>query len=163
MTEDLRPPASAEDGQQRSVNAVRALARLSRLAERAGADLNLAHYRVLSAVASGDQRASRLAARLALGKPTISAAVDALCKRGLLQRTQVEEDQRAVALSLTPAGQELLDQVETEMIARITELCERTPDGARVLESLAWLGEALDETYPQRQARRRAARGEESR
>src|SRR6059058_1194066 len=66
--------------------AVRVLARLSRLMERASGDLSLAHYRVLSAVADGDQRATRLAERLALGKPTISASVDALCRRGLLAR-----------------------------------------------------------------------------
>jgi DNA-binding MarR family transcriptional regulator len=158
MSESVRPqkPAAEDDEHQRSVRAVRALARVSRVVERASADLSLAHYRVLSAVASGDQRASRLAERLALGKPTISAAVDALCRRGLLLRAEVAEDQRAVALSLTEQGRRLLDEVETEMIARIGELCAQTPDGARVLESLDWLGDALE-------AQRRAGRGRQDR
>ena len=156
MSESARPQEPSGDEYQRSVRAVRGLARVSRVLERASADLNMAHYRVLSAVASGDQRASRLAERLALGKPTISAAVDALCKRGLLLRTGVEEDQRAVALSLSEQGQRMLDEVEAEMIARIDELCARTPDGAQVMESLAWLGEALE-------AQRRDARGKQDR
>lgn len=136
------------------MRAVRALARVSRVLERAGSDLSLAHYRVLSAVKAGDQRASRLAARLALGKPTISAAVDALCKRGLLVRAEVAEDQRAVRLSLTPQGRGLLDRVEAEMVARVTELCAHTPDGAQVLDALGQLGDALEETHAQRLARK---------
>ena len=86
------------------VAAVRAVARLARVLERASGDLSMAHYRVLAAVADGDERASRVAARLALGKPTISASVDALCRHGLLTREDVEHDQRATTLRLTDAG-----------------------------------------------------------
>ena len=45
--------------------------------------LGLAHYRFLALVAGGDERASRLAERLALGKPAVSAAVGALVAQGL--------------------------------------------------------------------------------
>jgi DNA-binding MarR family transcriptional regulator len=164
MADPSRPETSSPaEQQQRGVRAVRALARVSRVVERASADLNLAQYRVLSAVASGDQRASRLAARLALGRPTISSAVDALCKRGLLLRTDVEDDQRAAALSLTERGRSLLDEVETEMVRRVAELSALTPDGDQVLESLGWLGDALDESYPQRLEQARAARRKQGR
>jgi DNA-binding MarR family transcriptional regulator len=86
------------------VEAVRALARASRVLERASGELSLAHYRVLSAIASGDERASRVASRLAIGKPTISAAVDTLCQRGLLLRSDVDGDQRVASLRLTSEG-----------------------------------------------------------
>jgi DNA-binding MarR family transcriptional regulator len=85
-----------------AVEAVRALARGSRLLERASGELNLAHYRVLSAIASGDERASRIATRLAIGKPTVSATVEALCHRGLLARSRGDDDQRVDVLRLTP-------------------------------------------------------------
>ncbi|MGP0029480.1 MAG: MarR family winged helix-turn-helix transcriptional regulator [Acidimicrobiales bacterium] len=134
------------------VEAVRALARASRVLERASGELSLAHYRVLSAVASGDERASRLASRLAVGKPTISAAVEALCQRGLLLRLDVEGDQRAAALRVTPEGAAVLSRVESEMISRIDDLCARTPDGAQLLESLVWLGAAIDERQAARAA-----------
>ncbi|HVV18771.1 MAG TPA: MarR family winged helix-turn-helix transcriptional regulator [Pseudonocardiaceae bacterium] len=129
----------------RAVEAVRALARASRILERASGELNLAHYRVLSAIASGDERASRIAARLALGKPTISATVDSLCQRGLLSRTGESTDQRVAVLRLTDAGRELLAGVEEEMLRRLADLRSRTPDGDQLIESLVWLGRAIDE------------------
>jgi DNA-binding MarR family transcriptional regulator len=128
-----------------SVQAVRGLARASRILERASGELSLAHYRVLSAVASGEERASRVAVRLALGRPTISAAVDALGQRGLIARGSVVADGRAAALSVTPAGARLLAQVEAEMARRLDELGARTPDPARLIEALTWLGSAIDQ------------------
>jgi DNA-binding MarR family transcriptional regulator len=141
------------------IQAIRALARLARALERSSGDLNLAHYRILSAVADGDERASRVADRLALGKPTVSAAVESLCKRGLLSRTDAADDKRAATLSLTPAGEAALVAVESVMIERIDNLTDRTPDGARVIESLGQLGEALDEVAAERAARRAEGRG----
>jgi DNA-binding MarR family transcriptional regulator len=144
-----------QDEHTQRVEAVRALARASRMLERSSPELSLAHYRVLAAVASGDERASRVARRLAVGKPTISAAVDALCQRGLLERLDVAGDQRAAALRLTAGGEHLLARVEAEMIRRIDDLCARTPDGARLVQSLVWLGAAIDETRAERTANER--------
>jgi DNA-binding MarR family transcriptional regulator len=134
--------------------AVRALARASSVLERSSTELSLAHYRVLSAVASGQERASQVAARLAVGKPAVSAAVESLTKRGLLDRFEVDGDQRAFTLRLSAAGEELLGRVESEMRERIRDLCRRTPDADRMLEALVWLGGAVDE----RRAERRALR-----
>jgi DNA-binding MarR family transcriptional regulator len=138
------------------IDAVRALARATRVLERASGELSLAHYRVLSAIASGEERASRVADRLAIGKPTVSAAVEALAQRGLLLRSAVDGDQRVAVLHLTPEGQALLARVETEMIRRIDDLCGRTPDPGRLMESLVWLGAAIDDWQAQRAAERRA-------
>jgi DNA-binding MarR family transcriptional regulator len=135
--------------------AIRALARASSLLERSSDELNLSHYRVLSAVASGQERASQVARRLALGRPAVSAAVDSLCQRGLLARFQVDGDHRAATLRLTGDGERLLATVEAEMRDRIRDLCRRTPDSGRMLESLVWLGQALDERRAERQARKR--------
>jgi DNA-binding MarR family transcriptional regulator len=143
------PPKSRPPSQ---IEAVRALARLARLVERNTGDMSLAHYRVLSAVADGNDRASRMAARLVLGKPTISAAVDALCQRGFLTRESVEGDQRATALRITPAGTKALTAVEDSIVARFGPALERTPDPAQVIESLTLLGVALDELAEERLA-----------
>jgi DNA-binding MarR family transcriptional regulator len=113
---------------------------------------------VLAAVADGDERASRVAARLALGKPTVSAAVESLTKRGLLSREDAADDRRATTLALTPAGKAALAEVEGEMLARLDDLCARTPDPDAVLDALARLGEALDEVAEERLSARRAAR-----
>lgn len=143
------PRTNRSDGQ---IEAVRALARLARLVERSTGDLSLAHYRVLSAVADGNDRASRMAARLVLGKPTISAAVDSLCQRGLLTRESVAGDQRATALRITAAGTKALSAVEDSIVARFGPVLERTPDPARIIESLGRLGAALDELAEERLA-----------
>jgi DNA-binding MarR family transcriptional regulator len=127
-----------------TLEAVRALARASRVLERASAELSLAHYRVLAAIASGDERATRIAARLAIGKPAISAAVESLCQRGLLDRLEVAGDQRAAALHLTEEGRILLDRVEAEMCERVERLCRRVPNPAQMLEALVWLDAAIE-------------------
>ncbi|MGH8963274.1 MAG: MarR family winged helix-turn-helix transcriptional regulator [Jatrophihabitantaceae bacterium] len=134
------------------IDAVRALARLARLVERSTGDLSLAHYRVLSAVADGNDRASRMAQRLVLGKPTISAAVDALCQRGLLTRESVEGDQRATALRITPAGTRALDAVEDSILARFGPVLVRTRRPVQIVDSLNRLGVALDDLAEERLA-----------
>jgi DNA-binding MarR family transcriptional regulator len=140
------------------VPAVRALARVSRVLEAASADVSLAHYRVLAAVASGEERASLVAARLALGKPAVSAAVESLCRRGLLERLDVVADGRAVALSLTAEGALVLDRVEVEMSRRVVDLCSRTSDPDSLLDSLAQLGPAMDDARTERLAAVQAGR-----
>jgi DNA-binding MarR family transcriptional regulator len=148
------PPAGAD----LSVSAVRAAARLSRLLERAAGDLGLAHYRVLSAVADGEGRASRVAERLALGRPTVSAAVESLCRQGLVERREAPGDLRAVDLGLTPEGSARLDDIERHLVAALHELCRRIPDGPALTAGLATLGPALDQLASERLDRKRQAR-----
>ena len=133
-----------------AIEAVRALARASRLLERVSLEANLAHYRVLSAIASGDERATRIAARLALGKPTVSAAVESLCQHGLLVRCAVVGDLRASSLRLTDEGERVLAEMETAMVAWLAEVCARTPDGDRLPEALAGMGAAIDQMAAER-------------
>jgi DNA-binding MarR family transcriptional regulator len=134
------------------LEAIRGLARASRMLERASGELTLAQYRVLASIASGDERASRIAERLALGKPTISATVDSLRQRGLLTRSGVEADQRAATLALTGDGIAALAVAEQAMAERISWIASRTPDPAAVLQTLVWLDGAIDELLAQRAA-----------
>ncbi|HEY0279513.1 MAG TPA: MarR family winged helix-turn-helix transcriptional regulator [Solirubrobacterales bacterium] len=140
------------------VQAVRAMARLARALERSAGELNLAHYRVLAAVADGDERASRVAERLALGKPTVSAAVESLCKRGLLAREVSGDDRRVTTLSPTPAGEAALAEVEEVMVGRIDDILRRTEDPDAVVEALGQIGVALDEIAAERSSARAAKR-----
>lgn len=131
------------------------MTRLSRSLERTLGPLTLADFRVLSAVAQGEGRASRLASRLAVGKPAISATVDSLCRRGLLARGGVVGDQRAVALTLTPAGADARETAEAAMSGRLAEILAVTDDRDAVLDALTGLGTAIE--------RSRAAREGEAR
>lgn len=126
------------------IDAVRALSRVARIVEHETDELSVADYRVLSTIASGEGRATRLASRLALGKPTISASVDSLVKRGLLVRASVPGDNRATALSLSEEAADLLGHVEARMARQLELFCERTPDAQQVITSLSWLGEVIE-------------------
>jgi DNA-binding MarR family transcriptional regulator len=134
--------------------AVRALARLSRLMERAVSDegLSLAHFRVLAAVAEGEIRASHVARRLALGKPTVTASVDALCRRGLLERHDIEDDQRVAALHLTADGRRVLDGAERAMTERLQVVLRHTERPGESMQALVRLGRGLDVVVTERLA-----------
>lgn len=154
----MRPPSPAAGPPPRpsDVETVRALARLARLLEKASGSLGMAQYRVLSAVAAGDERASRVAERLGLGRPAVSAAVDALCREGLMVRAGVPADQRAIDLSLTPSGRHELARAEARMASVLSDVVARTGDPG-VAAALAALGPALDALYWERHARRAEA------
>ncbi len=128
------------------VEAVRAMSRLSRIVERASDELSFADYRVMSAIAEGEARASRLASRLLLGKPTISSTVDSLSRRGLIVKSTVEGDNRAVELSLSGEGAELFERMESRMVRQLELLAQRTPDPVTVVQSLVQLGTVIEES-----------------
>ena len=136
--------------------AVLGAARLARVLDRASGELGLAHYRLLALVAGGDERASRLAERLALGKPAVSASVEALVARGLLTREVVTGDQRAIRLHLTVVGRELLEETTHAMADRLEELVSATDDPAATMRALVTLDDAIDRQLAKRRAAREA-------
>jgi DNA-binding MarR family transcriptional regulator len=155
VTAPDRPTAGSPTGEpspepSREIRAARAIARASRLLERASDLLNLSQYRVLASIATGEERASRIASRLALGKPAISATVDSLRQRGLLTRREVDDDQRATALGLTPEGWAILAQVEYAMQQRITAVAELAADPAALIDALVELDRAIEAMLAER-------------
>jgi DNA-binding MarR family transcriptional regulator len=142
--------------QQELITAVRSLARASRVIERASDDLSISDYRVLAQIASGEERASRLAARLAVGKPAISATVESLNRRGLIVRNSVEGDARATSLALTDEGQELFDRMEGRMTRQLELLAQRTDDPDGLIQALGALGEAIELALQERRRKEQA-------
>src|SRR5260221_143429 len=92
------------------------LARLGRLLERACAavdpPLTLAQYRLLAMIGAGADRATHLAGQLALAKPTVSATVDTLAERGLVERAASSDDRRVTTLTVTRSGASVLHHAE---------------------------------------------------
>jgi len=123
--------------------AVEALTRVARILERASPELSLAHYRVLTMISAGDGRASRLAQRLALGKPAISATVESLVARGLIARSNLEPDRRVVHLEITPKGYSALADAELAMSKELAHVLAHAPDRARTLAGLENLSVAM--------------------
>src|SRR5205823_8955079 len=112
---------------------VRTLARLARLLERGAGDLSLSQYRVLAMVDDGGERASWLAERLAVAKPTITAVVDGLVERGYLARSADNVDRRATRITLTAAGRRALLAAEAAMSERVNEVLDKTDEPANVI------------------------------
>ncbi|HKT57726.1 MAG TPA: MarR family winged helix-turn-helix transcriptional regulator [Microbacterium sp.] len=148
MTEPSPPP------QTDTQHAIRSLARLARMLERMmPARLTMADFRMLSAIGDGEARASRLAHRLAVGKPTVSATVDSLVKRGLVTRTAHGADQRAIDLALTIDGVTVLADADAALGNALDRIAAETPDADATLRALAQLGPALDTLLAARDAR----------
>jgi len=112
--------------------------------ERACGELSLSHYRILNMVAAGDGRASRLAGRLALGKPAVSASVESLVGRSLLVRSGSDPDRRATRLEITAQGRAVLAAAESTMSAALADLLEHDPAAPATLVALGNLSRALD-------------------
>src|SRR5438067_13809635 len=109
---------------------VRTLARLARMLERGAGDLSLSQFRVLAMVDEGGERASQLADRLAVAKPTITAVVDGLVERGYLKRTADCDDRRATKITLTAAGKKALYDAEHAMHAPLHDIRAHADDPA---------------------------------
>jgi len=114
-----------------------------RALERACTDLSLPQYRLLALIVRGEERASGLAGQLALARPTVSAAVETLVANGLVERTSVSGDRRAVRLTITPAGRAALRAAERSMRARLDELLAGVRDPAVIEDALDQLAGAL--------------------
>jgi len=139
---------------ERSADAVRAAARLAKVAGTAlvEADLTLPQYRVLVFLDAGERPASHVAALLGVAPSTVTAVVDGLVVRGLVQRQADPADRRKVVLALTPDGAAVLqrgDGVVAERLERLLGFLE--PDEAEtVLVGLAHLNRAMERSLAER-------------
>lgn len=132
----------------RRADAVRAAARLARVAGAALADaeLTLAQYRVLVFLDNADRPASDVAALLDVTPSTVTSVVDGLVQRHLVARGADARDRRRVMLGLTDAGREVLhegDHVVAERLGRLLDHLD--DDGAEaVLHGLETLNGAME-------------------
>lgn len=118
---------------------VQVVSRLSRLLNHCDIGISLQQYRILGIVDAGDERSSRLAANLAVTKPTITAAVDGLVAAGHLTRTVDAQDRRAVRLQLSRTGRAALRAADNALRTRLAPMFGELSDPAslaRVLDEL---------------------------
>jgi DNA-binding MarR family transcriptional regulator len=122
---------------------VLALAWTARVLERACIDITLPQYRLLAFIVRGEERASNLAEQLALARPTVSAAIDTLVERGLLERTAIDGDRRAIRLTITEDGRAQLSSAQDAMRARLDDVLAHVDDPDLVTAALAQLATGL--------------------
>ena len=85
----------------------------------ATADLSLPQYRVLGLLDESSAVSSDLAERLAVRPPSVTAIVDGLVARGLVERRTVVSDRRQVDHVLTDSGRQALDTADAAVAARL--------------------------------------------
>ena len=129
------------------------IARLCRVLEcNTAAGLTLPQYRVLGLLAGGDERASLLASRVSVAKPTLTSIVDSLYERGLVTREIPDGDRRSVRVSITDAGRAELHNAAAEFRGVLDEVLSGCSDPDAVLDALDAVSGALDERWARRVA-----------
>ena len=108
-------------------------------------DLTVPQFRVLGILAEGSSAASGLADRLAVRRPSITALVDGLVARGLVDRRQEDSDRRRVELRLTKDGERILAAADRAVDEYLVSIAGHLPakDEAMALRSLELWGRAM--------------------
>jgi DNA-binding MarR family transcriptional regulator len=132
----------------RMTQAVRVVARLARGVEVAcqQAKLSLAQYRLLGFISQSPHRASELASRASVSKPTLTSLIDGLADRGLVRREQVEGDRRGIRLEVTDDGAEALRLADDLLCTRLSVLTAEDPD-EHLVQGLILLGNTLEKEW----------------
>jgi DNA-binding MarR family transcriptional regulator len=115
-------------------------------------DVTLPQYRVLVELASrGPQRSADVADTLGVERSTAGRMCDRLARKGLVQRRRESTDRRALRISLTKAGRDLVDEVTRRRRSEIARILQRMPKAERaaVLMALRTFTDAAGEVPEQ--------------
>jgi long-chain acyl-CoA synthetase len=99
-------------------------------------DLSLPQYRILMFLGDGATVASKLADHLAVSRPTVTAVVDGLVARGLVERSHLHDDRRRVGHALTPAGHQLLAIADQRVDNRLQEIVGHLGDETQAADAM---------------------------
>jgi DNA-binding MarR family transcriptional regulator len=127
----------------RRLAAIRVLAHLHRMLESADAGLTIAQYRMLAVLSEGGERSARVAQKLAVRKPTLTALADGLIAAGYAERESEPGDRRIVRLTLTDAGRAALARADEAYLSRLAPVLADLADPDRLIDDLLRVGEVL--------------------
>jgi DNA-binding MarR family transcriptional regulator len=135
------------DGQadERASQVVMILLRMFRGLERVDTDLTPQQYRILKLAGAGGERSAKLAERLAVAKPTLTAIADGLVAAGYARRETEPADRRVVRLCLTESGHAAVERADTAYGQWLDRLLAQTSAPDAVLHAFDALNEAMDE------------------
>lgn len=101
----------------------------ARVAERHG--LPTAQARLLCVLAGGSRGMSELAGLLGIEKAALTGLADRAERRGLIARTAVPGDRRALSVALTPGGRDAASAFHRELSAELARLTDALPPAER--------------------------------
>jgi len=90
-------------------------------------------YALEALVERGALRSSALSEVLMLDRSTTTRVVDALVRKGYVERSVDAEDRRAVSLSATDTGRQLLSRIQSGLVEQHAELLRDVAPEARAL------------------------------
>src|SRR5579871_5719310 len=114
----------------------------------AAEETTIAQYRALVVLASrGPRRMVDLAGALDVAPSTAGRMCDRLVRKRLIRRHRARADRRAVLVSLTAAGRQVVDQATARRRALIADILAKLPAGAQraVAEALRAFADAAGE------------------
>jgi DNA-binding MarR family transcriptional regulator len=141
------------DGTDTFLTAFEALAQAVRRARGAPAQpsqdvLTLSQYGLLQGLAeAGNARVVELATAAGVTPPTATRILDALERRGIVERRRATEDRRGVTITLTPSGRDLLSAQHEWLRDRQESFYAALPPGERAVAAdlLVRLADLIDE------------------
>jgi len=107
--------------------------------------VDMSHFHLLGMLEHRSFTLSELAEMRSVSLPTISNSIHVLELRGWVERIRSKEDRRKVAVKLTEAGQEMLNNIRQHSVKRVAEVIDNVPqvDQAKISEGLIILREAF--------------------
>lgn len=90
-------------------------------------NVDQSHFHLLWMLEHRSFNLSELAEKRGVSLPTISNSIHILEVRGWVQRIRSDEDRRKVAVKLTDAGQEVLNNVRQHTVNRVAEIIADVP------------------------------------
>jgi long-chain acyl-CoA synthetase len=130
-----------------SSSAARAASSLARLLEITLGDvgMSLPQYRLLSYLSRGSSAASPAARELSTSRPSVTALVDGVVAKGLVERLPHPGDRRKITLAMTASGFDAVSQADAAITARLQTVASYLPsdEAKRALDGLALWSQAL--------------------
>jgi DNA-binding MarR family transcriptional regulator len=128
-----------------AIAALLTILRITRVLERIDAGVSPQQYRMLKLIGAGGERSARLAEKLAVARPTLTATADSLVAAGLACREAEPGDRRVVRLRLTEAGQKAVERADAAYAEWFGSLLEHTGRAEQIAADLLALDDAMTE------------------
>src|SRR3954471_21197638 len=103
----------------------------ARVLERTLDDMTLPQFRVLTLIATSQERASRVAEKAAVSRPSLTGLLDGLEARGWVRRVEVDGDRRGVGREVTAERRPALRPPERAAETRLEHVLAELPADER--------------------------------
>jgi DNA-binding MarR family transcriptional regulator len=130
-----------------TISALLTVLRIARVLERIDAGVSPQQYRMLKLIGLGGERSARLAEKLAVARPTLTATADSLVAAGLACREAEPGDRRVVRLHLTDAGRAAVERADVAYGTWFGSLLEHTGRAEHIVADLLKLDESMTELH----------------